>query len=99
MTTNLTPLFAPEGGAGIGASRPNGKLGAAICPGAGSPIAAGVTRGVQVPGSRGIKDALANAGALWEAAPVAANRHFVSSRKPDDLPDFCRGILQVMESK
>jgi protease I len=27
---------------------------------------------------------------------VVIDRHFVSSRKPDDLPDFCRGILQVL---
>jgi protease I len=49
-----------------------------------------------VTGSPGIKDDLINAGAIWEDAPVVVDRHFVSSRKPDDLPDFCRGILQVM---
>ena len=36
-----------------------------------------------------------NAGAIWEDKPVVIDRHFVSSRKPDDLPDFCRGILGV----
>ena len=42
------------------------------------------------------RDDLVNAGAIWEDAAVVIDRHFVSSRKPDDLPDFCRGILQVM---
>jgi protease I len=73
-----------------------GKLVAAICHGGWIPISAGVYRGVRVTGSPGIQDDLVNAGALWEDASVVIDRHFVSSRKPDDLPDFCRGILQVM---
>ncbi len=72
------------------------KLVAAICHGGWIPISAGVYRGVRVTGSPGIKDDLANAGAVWEDASVVIDRHFVSSRKPDDLPDFCRGILEVM---
>ncbi|TVS08170.1 MAG: type 1 glutamine amidotransferase [Planctomycetaceae bacterium] len=73
------------------------KLIAAICHGGWIPISAGAYRGVRVTGSPGIKDDLINAGALWEDAPVVIDRHFVSSRKPDDLPDFCRGILQVLQ--
>lgn len=73
-----------------------GKLIAAVCHGGWIPISAGVYRGVRVTGSLGIKDDLVNAGAIWEDAPVVIDRHVVSSRKPDDLPDFCRGILQVM---
>ncbi len=76
-----------------------GKLVAAVCHGGWIPISAGVYRGVRVTGSPGIKDDLINAGAIWEDAPVVIDRHFVSSRKPDDLPDFCRGILQVMGTK
>ena len=73
-----------------------GKLIAAICHGGWIPISAGVYRGVTVTGSLGIKDDLVNAGAIWEDKPVVVDRHFVSSRKPDDLPDFCRGILSVL---
>ncbi len=73
-----------------------GKLVAAICHGGWIPISAGVYKGVRVTGSPGIKDDLVNAGARWEDAPVVIDRHFVSSRKPDDLPDFCRGILEVV---
>lgn len=75
----------------------SGKLVAAICHGGWIPISARVYRGVRVTGSPGIKDDLINAGANWEDAAVVIDRHFVSSRKPDDLPDFCRGILKVME--
>jgi deglycase len=73
-----------------------GKLVAAICHGGWIPISAGVYKGVRVTGSLGIKDDLVNAGARWEDVAVVIDRHFVSSRKPDDLPDFCRGLLQVM---
>ncbi len=73
-----------------------GKLVAAICHGGWIPISAGVYRDVRVTGSLGIKDDLVNAGALWEDAAVVVDRHFVSSRKPDDLPDFCRGMLEVL---
>ena len=72
------------------------KLVAAICHGGWIPISAGVYRGVRVTGSPGIKDDLVNAGAIWEDAAVVVDRHFVSSRKPDDLPDFCRGIIEKM---
>lgn len=72
------------------------KLVAAICHGGWIPISAGVYRGVRVTGSPGIKDDLENAGAIWEDAPVVVDRHFVSSRKPDDLPEFCRAIIEVM---
>lgn len=72
----------------------SGRLVAAICHGGWIPISAGVYRGVRVTGSPGIKDDLVNAGAIWEDAAVVVDRHYVSSRKPDDLPDFCRAILE-----
>ena len=72
------------------------KLVAAVCHGGWIPISAGVYRGVRVTGSPGIKDDLVNAGAIWEDKSVVIDRHFVSSRKPDDLPDFCLGILEVL---
>ena len=73
-----------------------GKLVAAICHGGWIPISAGVYEGVKVTGSPGIRDDLVNAGAHFEDAAVVVDRHFVSSRKPDDLPEFCRGIARVL---
>ncbi len=72
------------------------KLIAAICHGGWIPISAGVYKGVRVTGSLGIKDDLINAGALWEDAAVVVDNHHVSSRKPDDLPEFCKGMLEVL---
>ena len=37
-----------------------------------------------------------NAGAIWQDAPLVVDRHFVSSRKPGDLPDFMMGVLRVL---
>jgi protease I len=72
-----------------------GKLVAAICHGGWIPISANIYRGVRVTGSPGIKDDLINAGGLFEDASVVVDRHFVSSRRPDDLPDFCRAIVEL----
>jgi protease I len=72
----------------------HGKLVAAICHGGWIAISAGVYRGVRVTGSPGIKDDLMNAGAIWEDAPVVVDRHFVSSRKPGDLPAFMAAIVE-----
>lgn len=73
-----------------------GKLIAAICHGGWIPISAGIYQGVHATGSPGIRDDLIHAGALWEDAPVVVDRNFVSSRRPDDLPDFCLGIFQAL---
>lgn len=72
------------------------KLVAAICHGGWIPISAGVYRGVRATGSLGIKDDLINAGAVWQDAPCVRDCHFVSSRSPNDLPEFCAGILAVL---
>lgn len=73
-----------------------GKLVAAICHGGWIPISAGIYRGVVVTGSRGIKDDLVNAGAIWKDAAVVVDRNSISSRKPDDLPSFCREIVRFL---
>ena len=72
------------------------KLIAAICHGGWIPISAGVYGGVRVTGSLGIKDDLINAGAIFEDSPVVIDRHFVSSRKPDDLPVFMSAVLELL---
>lgn len=74
----------------------NQKCLAAVCHGGWIPISAGVYQGVRVTGSPGIKDDLVNAGAIWEDEEVVVDRHFVCSRKPDDLPAFCREIIRLM---
>lgn len=77
----------------------SGKLVAAICHGGWIPISANVYDGVKVTGSPGIKDDLVNAGAIFEDAKVVVDRHFVSSRRPSDLPEFCVGMLDVLKKQ
>lgn len=74
----------------------HGKLVAAICHGGWIPISAGIYRGIRVTGSPGIKDDLVNAGAIWEDTQVVVDRHFVSSRKPADLPAFMAAIVDAL---
>lgn len=74
-----------------------GKPVAAICHGGWIPISAGIYDGVRVTGSPGIKDDLVNAGAIFEDAAVVVDRNSVSSRRPDDLPDFCRALIAMMQ--
>jgi len=72
------------------------KLVASICHGPWIAISAGVVRGRTYTGSLGIKDDLVNAGARFVDASVAVDAHHVSSRKPDDLPDFMAACLKVL---
>lgn len=71
----------------------SGKVMAAICHGGWIPISAKVYSGVRVTGSPGIKDDLINAGAIFEDAEVVVDRNFISSRRPSDLPAFCKAVI------
>ena len=73
-----------------------GKPVAAICHGGWIPISAGIYGGLRVTGSPGIKDDLINAGAIYEDSSVVVDRNSISSRRPDDLPDFCRSLIELM---
>ena len=72
---------------------------AAICHGGWIPISAGIYRDVRVTGSPGIKDDLINAGGVYEDSEVVVDRHHVSSRRPSDLPAFCRELIRLMASR
>lgn len=73
-----------------------GQLIASICHGGWICISAGVVNGRRYTGSRGIRDDLVNAGAEWCDAAVVIDGHHISSRKPDDLPQFMAAILKFL---
>jgi protease I len=77
----------------------SGKLVAHICHAGWIPISAGILRGYRCTSTPGIKDDLVNAGAEWVDEPVVVDRNQVSSRRPDDLPDFCRAIIKFLAQK
>ena len=67
-----------------------------ICHAGWIPISAGIVKGIKMTSTPGIKDDLINAGAIWQDAPVVIDRNHVTSRRPDDLPQFCQGIIKVL---
>ena len=72
------------------------KLVAAICHGGWMLASADVVRGRRCTGFFSIADDLRNAGARFEDAEVVRDGHLVTSRTPEDLPAFCRTILEVL---
>ena len=73
-----------------------GKLVAAICHGPWVLCSANVLRGRKATSFFAIKDDVVNAGAEWEDAEVVVDNNLVTSRKPEDLPAFCRAALKVL---
>lgn len=76
-----------------------GKLVAHICHAGWIPISAGIVRGFRCTSTPGIRDDLVNAGAEWVDEPVVVDRHMISSRRPDDLPWFCRAVIAFLEGQ
>ena len=77
-----------------------GKLVAAICH-AGWVLcsAHGMLKGRHVTSFFAIKDDMTNAGATWSDAEVVVDKNLVTSRKPDDLPAFCRACVEVLAAQ
>ena len=73
-----------------------GKPVGSICHAAWVLVSAKILKGRTATCYFAIKDDLVNAGAIWEDAPVVVDRHFISSRKPDDLPQFCAAMIELM---
>jgi len=73
-----------------------GKVVAAICHGGWMLVSADVLRGKKATGFFAIKDDLVNAGARYEDREVVRDGNLVTSRKPEDLPAFCRTIFQAI---
>jgi protease I len=74
-----------------------GKLVAHICHGGWIPISAGIMKGYKCTSTPAIKDDLNNAGAIWSDEKVVVDRNMVSSRRPDDLPEYCKAIIKILE--
>ena len=73
-----------------------GKLVASICHGGWVICSAGIVKGRRATCFSAIKDDLVHAGARYEDAEVVVDRNLVTSRKPDDLPAFCRASIAVL---
>jgi protease I len=76
----------------------SGKIVASICHGGWMLASADVVRGKRLTSCVAIKDDLVNAGALWEDSEMVQDGALITSRKPDDLPAFCRAIIQSLRN-
>ena len=70
---------------------------ASICHGGWVLCSAGVAKGRRLTSTIAIKDDLVHAGAQWIDAEVVRDGNLITARKPDDLPAFCREILQALK--
>lgn len=67
---------------------------AAICHGPWSLVEADVVRGRTLTSWPSLKTDIRNAGANWVDKEVVVDGQLVTSRKPDDLPAFCRTMVE-----
>jgi protease I len=72
-----------------------GKPVAVICHGPWTVIEAEAARGRRIASWPSLKTDLRNAGAEWVDEEVVIDKNLVSSRKPDDIPAFNRGMIEV----
>ena len=73
-----------------------GKIIGIICHGGLVPISAGILKGRRATGSKGIKDDLVNAGAIWVDEPAFRDGNLVWGRVVADIPDFCRDLVTAL---
>src|SRR6266508_438199 len=73
-----------------------GKVVAAICHAGWMLASAGILKGKKATSFFAIKDDVVNAGAQWSDTEVMVDGNLITSRKPDDLPAFCREIIRAL---
>ncbi len=73
-----------------------GKVVAAICHAGWMLVSAGILKGRKATSFFSIKDDLVAAGADWMDQEVVVDGTLITSRKPDDLPAFCREIVKAL---
>lgn len=76
----------------------SGKIIAAICHGPQVLISAGLVKGRRVTSYIAVRDDLVNAGAIFVDEPAVRDGNIITARVPDDLPEFCRLIIEALSS-
>lgn len=77
----------------------SGKLVAAICHAGWVLASAKIVKGKKLTCFSAIKDDLINAGANYIDHEVVRDGNLITSRKPEDLPAFCREILSFLKEQ
>jgi protease I len=88
--------MSPEAIAFIGGISRARKPIAAICHGPWPLIDAGIVRGRRVTSWPSLRQDLCNAGATWSDQPVVVDGQLVTSRNPDDIPQFEKALLEQL---
>ena len=73
-----------------------GKIVAAICHAGWVLVSANILKGKTATCFTSIKDDVVNAGARYVDQEVVRDGNLITSRKPDDLPAFCREIIAAL---
>ena len=76
-----------------------GKVVAAICHAGWMLVSAGILKGRKATCFFSIKDDLVAAGADWVDQEVVVDGNLITSRRPDDLPAFCREVAKALAAK
>ena len=76
-----------------------GKPVAAICHAGWVPVNAGILKGRRATSWHSIRLDLENAGAKWVDEEVVVDGNLITSRRPDDLPAFCREVVRALAQK
>jgi len=74
-----------------------GKVTAAICHAGWVLISAKVIKGKRATSFFSLKDDMINAGADWVDEEVVIDGNLITSRSPQDLPAFCRAIVEHLK--
>jgi deglycase len=74
----------------------NRRVVASICHGGWVLASAGIAKGKRLTSYVAIKDDLVHAGAEWVDQEVVKDGCLITSRKPDDLPAFCRETIKAL---
>lgn len=75
----------------------SGRPVAAICHAPWTLIEAGVVSGRRLTSWPSLQTDLRNAGASWVDEALVIDGNLITSRKPDDLPDFCGAVVEALE--
>jgi protease I len=74
-----------------------GKLVTALCHGPQVLISAGLVKGHRITSWPSVAIDLKNAGATYVDEPVVIDGKFITSRKPDDIPQFTKAVIEALE--
>ena len=73
------------------------KIIASICHGGWVLASADIINGKKVTSYRAVRDDLIHAGGLFEDSELVVDGNIITSRKPDDLPVFCKAIIEALK--